>query len=166
MASLTIEDYEKLLHELEAVSGDMGIYPRAVHGLGAERDYEQRDGYKNGWNACVIEYGAAIRAVVHQAGQPWTEPERLFAAVGKYLFWHEKEGWEVFLNDTWHYACADCEPIPAEQYETVAGWFKRFGEAGVLYWVALQRGYDPEIPRYQNLVEMVRRQVAAPEPIL
>lgn len=35
---------------------DMGIYPAAVSGYNDERDYKERDGYKNGWNAAVKEF--------------------------------------------------------------------------------------------------------------
>lgn len=34
---------------------EMGIYPLAVRGYNDERDYEQRDGFKNGWNAACWE---------------------------------------------------------------------------------------------------------------
>jgi len=161
---MTIEDYEKLIQELEAVSSDMGIYPQAMKGFGDERDYEQRDGYKNGWNACVMEYGQKISEVLRKAGEPWSEPERLFAASGEYyIFVREDDGWSVFLNDTWYYACADLEPIPPCDYEKVADLFRRFGEAGVHYWVSVQRGYDPQIPRYERRVKAVRDLIAAEE---
>ncbi len=159
---MTIEAYEKLVQELLAVSSDMGIYPAAVKGLGDERDYEQRDGYKNGWNACVMEYGQKISDVLRKAGEPWSEPERLFAASGEYyIFVREDDGWSVFLNDTWYYACADGEEIPPCEYEKVADLFRRFGEAGVLYWVYKRRGHLPQIPRYRRRIEAVDSVIVA-----
>lgn len=38
-----------------AIEDDIGTYPAAVKGFNDERDYEQRDGFKSGWNAANLE---------------------------------------------------------------------------------------------------------------
>ena len=68
------KDAEKYLSMLlEAVekavdaSTDIGVYPLAVKGYNDERDYEQRDGYKNGWNAAVQEIVSSMYGVLEGA---------------------------------------------------------------------------------------------------
>ena len=70
---------EQVLFEIQNLDNDFGIYPQAVKGYGDERDYEQRDGFKNGWNAAVMEYGRKISAIVDEAGEPWAAAEQVFA---------------------------------------------------------------------------------------
>lgn len=138
------DDLKKFLIELEFISDNMGIYPAAMKGCGEEHDYEQRDGYKNGWNACVMEYGSKISAAVYSAQEKWSEEEHLFAADTS-AFHKMGDQWGVFLNDTWYYACADWEPIPKEKYNEVAKWYKDWGWGGLLYWVYLQRKHEPQV---------------------
>lgn len=135
---------DQKLFELLAAT-DMGMYPAAVQGCNDERDYKQRDGFKNGWNACVMELGSKIRGALHDERRPWTEIDKLFAAAGEYIFDQgEDKQWFVFLNDTWYWACSDCEEISAEEQNEVAGLFREYGRAGVIYWVTKKRGHASE----------------------
>lgn len=63
-----IAELESAIRRLLDVDSDMGIYPAAVSGYDDERDYEQRDGFKNGWNAAVMIYGAALNKIAYSAG--------------------------------------------------------------------------------------------------
>lgn len=72
----------------EIVDIDMGIYPKSISGSG-EYDYEKRDEFKNGWNACVIEYFEKIIKVTGDQAENRCEYHRkyedLFGAIEKYL---------------------------------------------------------------------------------
>jgi hypothetical protein len=160
MSSKTLE---QTLFELNSIPEHIGVYPAAVKAQNEEQSYEQRDGFKNGWNACIMEYGAKIDYVLDEAGEPWLDDEKLLAAAGKYTFMFdaqckndENSGWYVFLNDTWYYACGDGEDIPKDEIKNVAKWYRNYGEAGALYWVYLQRGHLPTIPFAKRQVEAVQ----------
>lgn len=56
------------------VDADIGVYPQAVSGYNDERDYEQRDGFKNGWNAAVLQIEGAYEVLLGDAA---TEIENL-----------------------------------------------------------------------------------------
>jgi hypothetical protein len=160
---MNIQDAEKLVEALRSIQVNMGIYPAAVQGCG-EHDYEQRDGYKNGWNACIMEYGVKLDKAIFDASEPWSTPERLFSADDGYTFrFNSEEGWLVSLGDTWYYACADDEPIPPAAYNEVLNWYHDYGRAGVLYWVYLQRKEMPRVPRAAKLVRAIEVLVKKPE---
>jgi hypothetical protein len=150
-------DIDKLLVNLRSIPDNMGVYPAAVKGRSAETSYEQRDGFKNGWNACIMEYGAKLDYAIDNACTELSSAERLFLADGDYynFYYDQEDGWSIFLNDTWYFASADGERIPKEKYEEVASWYRKYGGAGVLYWVYLQRGHMPSILSSRRQVEMV-----------
>ena len=58
------------LQQVMEVDNDMGIYPAAVQGYNDERDYTQRDGYMNGWNACAMEFTQKVYAIAYDALEP------------------------------------------------------------------------------------------------
>lgn len=71
-----VAELEAALRKVIDTDHDMGIYPKAVKGYGDERDYEQRDGFKNGWNAAVMEYGRALTGHAYDVGiQPSPDEE-------------------------------------------------------------------------------------------
>ena len=47
----------------DCTEADMDIYPAEIKGYNDERDYEQRDGFKNGWNAAVIEFCTKVSGI-------------------------------------------------------------------------------------------------------
>lgn len=157
-------DVDKLLLELKSIDENMGIYPAAVESYNQEKSYKERDGFKNGWNACVFSYGSKLNNAIESASEGLSSSEKLFFYdySGEYdTFMYDQEGgWSVFLNDTWEYACADGEEIQKDQYNEVAKWYRNFGHAGVLYWVYLQRKYLPEITETRVLVETIHDLVA------
>ncbi|MDX2059966.1 MAG: hypothetical protein SFV24_19305 [Gemmatimonadales bacterium] len=73
------EKYHAALRAILDTDDDMGIYPAAVIGAGAELDYKQRDGFKNGWNAAVMEYGRTITKYAYEAGVISTTDAREYA---------------------------------------------------------------------------------------
>lgn len=58
-----VEELERAIRQMLDVDSEMGIYPAAVSGYNDERDYAQRDGFKNGWNAAVMNYGEAMSKI-------------------------------------------------------------------------------------------------------
>jgi hypothetical protein len=149
-------DTDKLLLELKSISDNIGIYPAAVESQDKEKSYKERDGFKNGWNACVDECIAKVDAAVENASTELSSAEKLFLADNEYTFWYSQEsGWYVALNDTWYYACSDGEDIPKDKYNEVAKWYRKYGNAGALYWVYLQRGFLPTIPSSRREVEAI-----------
>lgn len=119
--------YDEILFEINSML-DMGIYPKAVQSQDKEQSYQERDGFKNGWNACVMECIPKIKEKLGLYESPWTEPEKLFIAADDGCFYYN-DGWHIFLNDTWYWACSDCEEIPKDKYEEVADLFRAFGRA-------------------------------------
>jgi hypothetical protein len=61
------------------------------------------------------------------------------------------------MNDTFAYACADCEEVPDDKINEVAKLFRLYGGAGLDYWVSEQRGYDPGIEKYAKEVKRIRK---------
>lgn len=137
MNSTADDKMTALLQQIEHGT-DMGIYPAAVKCYNDERDYEQRDGFKNGWNACVIEYGRAIDAAVERAKEGVSEDLQMLLAadVGSL----HNGVLELNMNDTWMWACSDGEEVPEEEIPEVARLFKWYGHCGLLYWVSRKRG--------------------------
>src|ERR1051325_22908 len=129
--------FNMLVYDMQNVSSDMGIYPAAVKGYHDERDYTQRDGYKNGWNAAVLEYG---RALAEAAARAATANEDLLFLLAGDVGWLLKGRLYLNMNDTWGWAIADSEPVPDDKLHEVARLFGEYGRAGLLYWVSEQRG--------------------------
>jgi hypothetical protein len=144
----------QLLKSINDVADDLGIYPQAVKGLGEEKDYTQRDGFKNGWNACVMQFKTAVKKSLDLYSQPWAKSEQFFASLDGY-FDYSGGKWWVELGDTWYYACADGEEIQPDEYKDVRDLFCLYGVDGVLFWVYKKRQHLPEIKSVAEQVERV-----------
>lgn len=129
--------FKALVCEMQNVGSDMGIYPQAVSGYNDERDYKQRDGFKNGWNAAVMEYGNALSDAASRAAEGMNADLALLLAAGESL-----EGGKLTLNmnDTWGWALAWNPTVTPEQLPEVARLFRDYGRAGLLYWHSQQEG--------------------------
>ena len=141
-------ELKTILKIINSVGDNVGIYPAAVEALNKEDSYKERDGFKNGWNACVREYISKVQSKIHEFESNenlFSNAEEIFSLIGDSIFEYDNDTWYIFLNDTWYYACADGEDIPKEKYNEVLKWLREYGYAGVLYWVYLQRGHLPEI---------------------
>lgn len=62
----------------------------------------------------------------------------------------------IGLNDTFGYAHADAEEFTDEDMPTIVRLYEEYGRAGLIYWAAEKRGYDPQIPVYTKIVSAVR----------
>jgi hypothetical protein len=131
----------------------VGIYPQSV--VGGEKPYEQRTEYMEGWNDAVTETSRRVEAVLDSLRAECDESDLAYL-IGTGSFHYNGERLLLNLNDTFHYACADCEVVPPEEYAELKRLMVRYGQCGDTYWAATKRGYDPEIPRYCKWVEAVR----------
>lgn len=52
----------------------------------------------------------------------------------------------INLNDTFYWACSDCQRVTDDELPRIAELFWRYGWCGVLYWVLVEK-------RKENLVE-------------
>jgi hypothetical protein len=85
-AEAALHKVQARLVALQRIDADIGVYPAAVTGYNDQRDYAERDAYKNGWNAAVMEYGAALRNEVSAAVDAGEIPE-LWTATQEVAFW-------------------------------------------------------------------------------
>ncbi len=147
--------YRSLVLEMYDVGGEMGIYPAAVKGLSKEKDYDQRDGFKNGWNAAVIEYGSALDAAAERASEGMSDELQML--LGANLGSLRDGVLHLNMNDVWGWACAYSEEVPPEKLEEVSGLYKRWGWAGILYWTSEQNdGMQSEFKDNNRFIEFVR----------
>jgi hypothetical protein len=146
--------FEALVREMTEVPYDMGIYPQAMSGMGAEKDYKERDGYKNGWNAAVMEYGKKLGEAAYRAAEGIDD--NLSMLLASDIGWLRDGVLYLNMNDVWGWACADAEKVPKDKVDDVAELYKRWGWAGLLYWVSKQRGGErsefKDVNRYINFV--------------
>lgn len=65
------------------------------------------------------------------------------------------------LNDTFFWACADCEIVPDEEVEAVARLFRRYGGCGLYFWAAKKQGHEKvEFKDVQRMIDFVRAEEA------
>jgi hypothetical protein len=134
------QKYDTLVEEIRNVDTDMGIYPQAVKGYNDERDYTQRDGFKNGWNAAIINYGCAINKIGYSAEKSMSDDLAMLisANVGEWT----NGVFELDMSDTWAWATAWSEEVEEVEIPVVAKLFRRYGQAGLYYWMTTK---NPEL---------------------
>lgn len=77
----------------------------------------------------------------------------------------------INLNDAFYWGCADCEYVEDKELPRLADLFYRYGEAGILYWVAVEKrgGMEPEFLDVKRQIEFVTNEEAIrkeePDPI-
>jgi len=136
-----------------------GVYPQSI--ITMDKDYktvvkeEKRTEWQEGWNACQSEIFNKLNDALGKLEEGISDELALLMVAdvgcmqdGKFL---------LNMNDTFHYACSDCEEVKLEEYKEVARLFRTYGGSGIDYWVAQKRGYDPEIPAYRGNVKEVRK---------
>lgn len=66
------------------------------------------------------------------------------------------------LNDAFFWGCADTEYVSDEELPRVADLFWHYGNAGVMYWVAVEKrgGMIPEFVDVKRHIEFVRQEEA------
>jgi hypothetical protein len=137
----------------EAAEDDMGIYPMATrHPDGRE---EKRTEWQDGWNAAVIGHTNKI-CKIHDWFDGLPEDIRPIAEeliVGEALSLSiDDDGIRPYLliNDTFEYACSDCEDVTLEDLPLIRVMWREYGYEGLVAWVAKKRKIEP-IPEYRNI---------------
>lgn len=133
---------------------DIGI--KMAAGIDEEGNVVERGPFGDGWNACLMEMHRKIydRLKLLEEGQ--INKDLMFLSLADVGYFDEEHGFLLNMNDTFHYACSDCEEVSEEEAKEVVRLFSTYGYKGLDYWVAQKRGYDPEIPRYAERVKEVR----------
>lgn len=152
---------EKLIvaiRTVENVLDSMGIYPAAYPHQNEDGEWvqQERTEWQDGWNACNMEVSDKIYEKLEALTEEYDKNLAVLAILD--IGWQDKDEFFLNMNDTFCFACADCEPITKEEAKEVVTLLLRYGLKGVDYWVAEKRGYDPEIPRYRERVRWVREQ--------
>lgn len=137
--------FHALLHEIEAIEDDIGTYPNAMQGYNDEGDCAQREGIKKGWNAAIEEYGNKIAEAAERAAEGVDEDIAMLLAANAGSLCDGK--FSINMNDTWAWTLAWHVDVPSESLSEVAGLFRRWGFAGILYWVAKTKGQNGELLR-------------------
>ncbi len=141
---------KQIAAEFISSSLDLGVYPRSVEGGG--NPYKERTEYMNGWNAAVMQIGSAIEKSLDTFRNA-DEDLALLVLAGLGFF--SKDKFVLNVNDTFFYACADCEEVSPEEYRTVASFFKRYGFDGICYWVSIKRNIKSQIPEVQEEIDRI-----------
>jgi hypothetical protein len=133
----------------EAAYDDMGIYPAGTSYPDDRK--EERTEWQNGWNAALI----ALSAKESQLEKWFSEiPERYQGCVEELLVDDvlriDVRGDDInlylLMNDTFEYACSDCEDVTFDDIDLIYSLWERFQHDGLTAWVAKKRGYEPIEP--------------------
>lgn len=114
----------------------------------------ERTTYQEGWNAAILNISKEIFKQFNILSKGVDEDLALLALTD--AGWIDGDKFELNMNDTFHYG-SDSETVSKEEVKEVARLFRAHGGRGIDYWVAIRRGYDPEIPKYKKGVEEVRK---------
>lgn len=159
---MTTDKFTALVLALRDVGSDIGLYPAALKGMNDERDYAQRDGYKNGFNAGVMEYGGAVEKVIEQATAGLSE-DLVMLLASDILSMGQDGKLLVNFNDTWGWALAWHETVEPQEVPEVARLFRAWGWAGLLYWATVNGrnpGLKSEFKDNNRFIEFVAREEA------
>ncbi len=157
---MTDEKFDGLVRALRGVGEDIGIYPKAISGYNDERDYKERDGFKNGWNAAVMEYGMEITKAVERASEGLSDEVTMLLSAG--IAELRSDG-SLFINmsDTWAWACADGELVKPDEISEVARLFEQWGWCGLLYWASKKHDdMRSEFKDINRFIDFVAREEA------
>jgi hypothetical protein len=150
--------FRTLVKELEDIDSSFGIYPAAVQGYNDERDYEHRDGFKNGWNAAITQYGQKFREIVYRA-EECVQDDDLQMLLHANVGWVSDGKLSINMNDTWSWASSWAEPVPTDDVREVARLYRRYGFAGLLYWASEKNDkMRSEFHDINRQIEFVRKE--------
>jgi hypothetical protein len=152
-------DTKLVMKEVGDVLATIGIYPQSSSTWDEKtntiKDTKLRTEWQEGWNAATMEISKKIHEVERHIGETGISDELALLLISD-VGWMEEGKFVLNMNDTFWYA-ADAEEISEEEVKEVAGLFANYGYKGITYWVAKKRGYDPDVQRYKEQVEEVRR---------
>lgn len=146
----------RFMQEVDGVIATTGVYPMGGSKVKPE-DCRNEDAYKHGWNDCASEFTRRICEAEMRAQEGSSADMALLLAAD--VGWLDDGKLLLNMNDTWAWACADAEEVPADQLPEVARLFRRYGHCGLLYWVTTRRpGLCSEFRDVNRFVDFVRRE--------
>jgi len=151
-----VERLTLLVEQLKTVPSMKGVYPMAtVDKNGVET---KRTEWQEGWNACVLDYDEKIFKVIEKIWPDEVKKDLMFLLLAD-VGWIDTDGHFLLnMNDTFAWACADCEEVPDDKISEVADFFKQYGYAGLTYWVAHQRKeYYSEFKDVRNDIKRIMK---------
>ena len=155
-----VDRFDALVHALESVGEEIGVYPAAVRGCNDERDYEQRDGFKNGWNAALMEYGSSFRAAVERARVGISSDVVMLVAADVASILPDGR-LEINFSDTWAWASSFLEDVRQDEIPEVARLYRAWGWCGLLYWATVNNpGLRSEFKDINRFIDFVKREEA------
>ena len=147
-----------LRNALESIiDAEIGIYPAAVTIDGVTTP---RDKYGDGWNDCKMRHTKLIWDAIEKIEKEENFNQDLELLLLAEVGWLRDGKLFLNMNDTFAYAYADAECVPAEKISEVASLFRRFGGAGLTYWVSEQRKEIPHIKKHAYDVEYVKNRIS------
>ena len=140
---------------LKDIPSTTGTYPMATINKTGVR--KERTPWQDGWNACLMDYSKRLRKIVDRCYGKHTNNLLFLYYTG--AGWIMKDKFCLCMNDTFAWGCADGEDVPFSKLQEVVDLYHRYGDSGLTYWVAEQRGYDPhpEMKYHLDAVRYVRK---------
>ena len=158
------DEIAKLKLHIEALSDvTMTI---GIHALGKYSDEEldrvsdkKSLPYQAGWNDAIIEISKRIHEIESRDWKEMSGDLYLLLNYGGGFLMDDKL--HLNMNDTFAFACADCEEVPDDKIAEVASLYSRFGYCGLVYWVSKQRNwempYAPDGPSFAESKKEIKR---------
>ena len=144
---------------VEDALATVGIYPQSTAKYNPDTkevvDVKKRTKWQDGWNAAIMHISDEIFKQFDIMRKGVDEDLALLCVAD--VGWLDEDKFQLNMNDTFHYACADMETVNREEIKEVARLFRTYGYRGTVYWVAEKRGYDPEILEQKEAVKEVRK---------
>lgn len=134
---------------LVAVSDTQGIYPAEIH---QGDKITCRTDWQNGWNEAQSNL-VKDWCVAEEVISTWTKAEQnmledMLISDEIHIYIRKEKCVELMLNmnDTFHYACSDCEIVPLGSLKEVYDLWKAYGFDGSMAWVSNKRDTLPIKP--------------------
>ena len=136
---------KNLAAEFISAHFDLGVYPKGKSGC------EEKTEYMNGWNDAITAATDAVEEGLNKFRNSNDLSLLVLADVGFF----NRGKYYLDMNDTFYYACADCEEVGFDDLSEVARLFKTYGYGGLTYWVSKKRNENSEIPQVQKSIEEI-----------
>jgi hypothetical protein len=118
---------------------------------------KNRTEWQDGWNSSLMAYSKRLYKIIEENFDEYTN-DILFLQLAKAGYMRDGK-FVLGMNDTFHWGCSASEEVPKKDLHAVVELYRRFGDSGLLYWVAQKRGYDPDSEMKDSLraVKHVRK---------
>lgn len=137
-----------------------GVYPCGHLTDKQRKSLKGSDGYKCGWNDAHIEQSMRVGKLISQASAGLSDDMTMLLASGRAMI-GEDGNLSLNMNDIWGWALAWFPEVAADQLSAVADLFKRYGDAGLMYWHSCQeKDMRSEFHDNNRAIDFVRKEEA------